>query len=151
MIPSGGRRTELVDIRGKKVVEDWVSTGMGRAKVAMATSIRGCDGNRTKVIVVVGLVRDQGSVTGVLIGDVTSVTTGLVRSRKDGCSHGWRASWQAVNTRRREKGRGRSESIISRLGCERQCLHHPSIDVIIRITFFSSWRAGKPNGGRGQN
>ena len=84
MIPPGGRRTELVDIRGKKVVEDWVTTGMRRAKVPMATGIRGCDGNGTKVILVVGLVRDQGSVTGVLIGDIASVTTGLVRSRKDG-------------------------------------------------------------------
>ncbi len=81
MITPGGRRTELVDIRGKKVVEDWGSTGMRRAK--MATGIGGGDGNCTKVIVVLGLVRDEGGVTGVLIGDIASVTTGLVRSRKD--------------------------------------------------------------------
>ena len=88
MITPGGRRTELADIRGKEVVEDWVSTGMRRTK--MATGIRGCDGKCTKVIVVLGLVfRDEGSVTGVLIGDIAPDTTGLGRSRKEGCSHGW--------------------------------------------------------------
>lgn len=88
MITAGGRRTELADIRGKEVVEDWVSTGMRRTK--MATGIGRCDGKCTKVIVVLGLVfRDEGSVTGVLFGDIASDTTGLGWSRKDGCRHGW--------------------------------------------------------------
>jgi hypothetical protein len=45
MITPGGRRAELSNIGGKKVVEDWVTTGVRGTKMAMSTGIGGCDGN----------------------------------------------------------------------------------------------------------
>ena len=95
MITPGGRSTKLADIGRKKIIVDGVIAGVRRVRVPTDTG-----GKRAKVIV--GLVRDKSSVTRVLIGDMTLVTTSLVWPRKDGCSHGrreGRPSWQAENTR----------------------------------------------------
>jgi len=106
MISPSGRSTEIADIGREKIIVDWVIPGMRRAKTP--TDIRRRDRNWTKVIV--GIVRDKCGITRVLIGYMASVTTGLVRSRKDGCRHGWRASWQAENTRLRRGGGGESQA-----------------------------------------
>jgi len=127
MISSGGRSTELADIGGNKVVDDWVAAGVRRAK--SPTEIGRCDGEWTKVIV--GVVLDEGGVTGVLIGNIASGTTGLVRSRKEGCGHGWRARWQAVNTRRR--------GVSGRLGW----LQYIDFNFIIRIFFGAGTQRGE--------
>ena len=89
VITPSGRSTELADVGRKKVVEDGVIADMRGTKTS--ADIGRCDGNWTKVVVRVVVVRDEGSVTWVLIGDVASVTTGLIWSRKHGCGHGGRA------------------------------------------------------------
>jgi hypothetical protein len=104
------RSTELADIGREKVGVDGISAGMGGRKPS--ARIRVCGGNGTKVVVgvveVVGVVRDESSVTGVLIDAMSSVATSLVWPREDGCGHGWRARGGGKS---RWRTRGEAEAV----------------------------------------